>query len=35
VEYFCAAKPQNCDLKTVQHTQCAMLERFVMYFYFG
>jgi hypothetical protein len=29
VEYFCAAKPQNRDLKTVQHTKCAVLERLV------
>ncbi|QEY16377.1 hypothetical protein D0C16_10525 [Cellvibrio sp. KY-GH-1] len=29
VEYFCVAKPQKRDLKTVQRTECAVLQRFV------
>jgi len=29
VEYFCVAKPQKRDLKAVQRTQCAVLQRFV------
>jgi hypothetical protein len=30
VEYFCAAKPQNRNLKTVQHAKRAMLQRLVI-----
>ena len=29
MEYFCAAKPQNCDLKTVQGAKRLVLERLV------
>jgi hypothetical protein len=31
VEYFCAAKPQNCDLKAVQGAKRLMLQRLVNY----
>jgi hypothetical protein len=30
VETFCAAKPQNGDLQTVERTKCAVLERLVI-----
>jgi hypothetical protein len=33
MEHFCAAKPYSRDLKTVRRTKCAVLERFVSYFF--